>query len=163
LDAVLGARVGLLRYGDQNDLLPQGWQLDAEGAAFPRLDNEGSLVAADYRAGLPLTTRQGPWNSNWPTPTTAPTSEILSAAPPRFSANRLRPRRNGLGDRVLSPCRFEALHGDRLGISHRRPRRAVGVPVRRGFQFPGTDRPRRRAILLPSTAICARPTILAVP
>ena len=37
-DATLGGRVGLLRYGTDNDFWPQGWQLDVEGAAFPRLD-----------------------------------------------------------------------------------------------------------------------------
>jgi hypothetical protein len=61
LDATLGGRVGVLRYGTDNDLWPQGWQLDIEGAAFPRLDQDRNLVENDYRAGVPLTTRQGPW------------------------------------------------------------------------------------------------------
>ena len=34
-DSTLGARVGLLRFGTDNDFWPQGWQLDVEGAAFP--------------------------------------------------------------------------------------------------------------------------------
>ena len=60
-DSTIGARVGLLRYGTTNELLPQGWQLDVEAAAFPRLDENRNLVECDFRAGLPLTTRQGPW------------------------------------------------------------------------------------------------------
>ena len=34
-DATVGGRVGILRYGTENELWPQGWQLDIEGAAFP--------------------------------------------------------------------------------------------------------------------------------
>lgn len=56
-EGVLGARLGLLRYGDHDPLLPQGFQLDVEGAAFVRLDvdNEVDVRAADYRVGVPLT------------------------------------------------------------------------------------------------------------
>jgi hypothetical protein len=66
-DATAGGRIGLIRYGTQNDLWPQGWQLDMEGAAFPRLDleHEEDLVDADFRAGLMLTTRQGPWEGTF--------------------------------------------------------------------------------------------------
>jgi hypothetical protein len=64
-DIALGGRVGLLRYGDSNDAMPDGWQLDLEGAAFPRLDldEDRDLVAADFRAGMPLTFGDGPWRS----------------------------------------------------------------------------------------------------
>ena len=56
-DATLGGRVALLRYGSQGGPLPQGWELGVEGAAFVRLDmdDERDLVAADFRAGVPLT------------------------------------------------------------------------------------------------------------
>jgi len=62
-DATLGGRVGLLRYGTDNDFWPQGWQLDFEGAVFPRvdLDQQRDLDTVEFRAGAPLTTRQGPW------------------------------------------------------------------------------------------------------
>ena len=62
-DSTLGARVGLLRYGTDNDFWPQGWQWDIEGAAFPRLNLEDNrnLVDYDYRAGSVITTRQGPF------------------------------------------------------------------------------------------------------
>jgi hypothetical protein len=39
--------------------------LDIEGAAFPRLDDVRDLVDCDYRFGLPLTTRQGMWESKF--------------------------------------------------------------------------------------------------
>jgi hypothetical protein len=66
-DPTVGARVGLLRYGPVDDPWPDGWQLDAEGAVFPRLDlgAQRELVAADFRAGGLLTNRHGPWESKF--------------------------------------------------------------------------------------------------
>jgi hypothetical protein len=57
LDATIGARVGLLRYGNEADIRPQGFQIDLEAAAFPRLDPESEmdLVATDFRVGVPIT------------------------------------------------------------------------------------------------------------
>ena len=52
---------GCCAYRTDNDSCPQGWQFDVEGAAFPRLDQDRNLVETDYRVGVPLTTRQGPW------------------------------------------------------------------------------------------------------
>jgi hypothetical protein len=62
-DGSLGARLGLVRYGTQNPFAPQGWELDVEGAAFPRLtlDNQRDMVSADYRFGIPLTYRIDRW------------------------------------------------------------------------------------------------------
>jgi hypothetical protein len=56
-DVTLGARVGIFRYGTTNAVHPEGWQLDMEGAAFPRLSLEESLDvwATDFRFGVPLT------------------------------------------------------------------------------------------------------------
>jgi hypothetical protein len=61
LDASLGGRVGFLRYGTSDPLRPEGWQLDFEGAAFPRiaLDGTASVLATDYRYGVPLSFRHG--------------------------------------------------------------------------------------------------------
>ena len=61
LDSTIGGRVGLLRYGSDNELGAQGYQLDIEAAAFPRLDSNRNLVECDYQFGVPLTTRQGPF------------------------------------------------------------------------------------------------------
>ena len=60
-DIALGGRVGMLRYGNRDSLLPEGWQIDIEGAAFPRLtlDSQRDLVAADFRFGVPITARFG--------------------------------------------------------------------------------------------------------
>ncbi len=64
-DVTLGGRAALLRYGSNNALWPQGWELDVEGAAFPRLDlaHDRDVVSADYRFGIPLTTRRGCWEA----------------------------------------------------------------------------------------------------
>ena len=59
-DATLGARVGLIRYGTEFAVQPEGWQLDVEGAAFPRLNMDTlHLVSSDFRYGMPLCYRQG--------------------------------------------------------------------------------------------------------
>ncbi|MGO8750058.1 MAG: DUF1207 domain-containing protein [Thermoguttaceae bacterium] len=61
-DIALGGHVGLIRYGAPDAIDPEGWQVDMEGAAFPRLTlDDHNLVATDYRFGVLLTTRQGPW------------------------------------------------------------------------------------------------------
>ena len=66
-DLTLGGRAGLLRYGTSDALWPEGWQLDVEGAAFPRLtlDYDRDLVSVDFRGGFPLTFRQGAWESKF--------------------------------------------------------------------------------------------------
>ena len=60
-DIALGGRVGMLRYGNRDPLLPDGLQIDIEGAAFPRLtlDSQRDLVAVDFRFGVPITARLG--------------------------------------------------------------------------------------------------------
>lgn len=64
-DIALGGRVGLLRYGTSDGEYPEGWQLDIEGAAFPRLDppEERDMVSADFRFGVPLTYGEGPYQT----------------------------------------------------------------------------------------------------
>lgn len=66
-DSTIGGHVGLLRYGDSSSAWPEGWQLDLEGAVFPRiaLDERRDLVAADYRCGAPVTFRRGPLESKF--------------------------------------------------------------------------------------------------
>jgi len=66
-DVTLGGRVGILRYGTDDLVWPEGWQIDIEGAAFPRLaiEDERKLVACDFRFGIPLTFRRGPWESKF--------------------------------------------------------------------------------------------------
>ena len=61
-DSTIGTRIGIFRYGTTDIIKPQGWQLDMEGAAMPRLDMESKndLIAVDFRVGLPLTYRNGP-------------------------------------------------------------------------------------------------------
>ncbi len=62
-DVSLGGRAGILRYGTQDAVSPEGWQLDIAGAAFPRLDSEENddLESADFRFDVPLTWSQGPF------------------------------------------------------------------------------------------------------
>jgi len=57
LDVTLGGRIGMVRVGTTDAVHPEGWQLDVEGAAFPRLNLDASwdLDAIDFRVGVPLT------------------------------------------------------------------------------------------------------------
>jgi hypothetical protein len=56
-DPTLGGRAGILRYGNGASIMPQGWQLDVEGAALVRLNMENNMDfdTGDYRFGVPLT------------------------------------------------------------------------------------------------------------
>ena len=53
-DATLGGRLGLLRFGTQDPIRPQGFQLDAEGSAQVRLDipDDIDVRSVDFRGGL---------------------------------------------------------------------------------------------------------------
>jgi hypothetical protein len=64
-DSTLGGRAGILRYGTDDPIAPQGWQTDVEGAAFPRLDPQEAmdLAVADFRIGVPVTYACGPWRA----------------------------------------------------------------------------------------------------
>ena len=66
-DAALGGRVGMLRFGSADDVWPEGFQLDIEGAVFPRmsLERDRDLVSADFRFGVPLTLRLGKWEAKF--------------------------------------------------------------------------------------------------
>jgi len=58
----LGGRVGVVRYGTEDVLHPEGWQFDLEGAALPRVipqDPSSPLEAVDFRVGLLSTWRTG--------------------------------------------------------------------------------------------------------
>jgi len=62
-ETALGGRVGLVRYGNSDPLNPEGWQLDLEGAALPRVDpklESDPLEAVDFRVGFLSTWRSGP-------------------------------------------------------------------------------------------------------
>lgn len=63
-DVTLGGRVGLWRWGDSHGAWPDGWQVDMEGAAMPRLDPLGPstpLLSSDFRFGIPITYGEGPF------------------------------------------------------------------------------------------------------
>lgn len=56
LDVVLGGRMAVWRYGTDSPTAPQGYELQIEGAAMPRLnlDQFWDLEAVDFRFGVPL-------------------------------------------------------------------------------------------------------------
>ena len=57
IDAALGARAAICRYGTTDPVRPEGWELSIEGAAFPRMSPHGEreMIATDFRVGMPLT------------------------------------------------------------------------------------------------------------
>jgi hypothetical protein len=67
-DSTLGGQVAMIRYGNCDPCWPEGWQLDIEGAAFPRLTMNNTvreLVSVDFRFGIPVTYRRGPWEAKF--------------------------------------------------------------------------------------------------
>lgn len=66
-----GARVGVWRYGTPSGWRnpytgrPEGWQVDIQGAAFPRLNFEEELDvdAVDFKVGVPLTYSKDKWEA----------------------------------------------------------------------------------------------------
>ena len=64
-DSTLGWRLGLVRFGTARGTQPEGVQLDLEGGTFLRvLPNQGNdLQSIDFRAGIPLTWREGPFQA----------------------------------------------------------------------------------------------------
>jgi hypothetical protein len=56
-DGTVGGRVGVVRFGNGQQIFPQGWQLDVEAAAMLRMtfDEIRDFETADYRVGVPLT------------------------------------------------------------------------------------------------------------
>lgn len=61
-EVALGGRVGIYRNGTEGPINPEGFQLDMEGAVFPRLDQDHAqdVDSMDFRFGIPLTWREGP-------------------------------------------------------------------------------------------------------
>jgi hypothetical protein len=66
-ESSLGGRMGIARFGTVRGLQPEGFQIDVEGAAFVRLlpEQERDVGAVDFRAGVPLTYRQGQWQAKF--------------------------------------------------------------------------------------------------
>ena len=64
-ETALGGRMGIIRHGTSGPVNPQGFQLDLEGAALPRVnpEHEQDLEAVDFRIGMVGTWRQGPWRN----------------------------------------------------------------------------------------------------
>jgi len=69
IDTAIGAQFGLGRIAPvgrsdpSKQLENEGIQLDVFGAVFTRFDPKRFLTAADYRAGIPLTYKKGPWST----------------------------------------------------------------------------------------------------
>jgi hypothetical protein len=60
IDAAIGGEFGLIRFGPPGR--HEGFQVDGFAAVFTRFDDRRILVAADYRAGVPVTYARGPWS-----------------------------------------------------------------------------------------------------
>jgi hypothetical protein len=63
-DATLGGRVALARYGTPTAYRPDGFEVQFEGAAFPRLQPtlpSWPVMSTDFRVGVPIVYSRGPW------------------------------------------------------------------------------------------------------
>jgi hypothetical protein len=69
IDTAIGAEFGLGRIAPvgrsdiKKSLENEGLQLDVFGAVFTRFDAKRFLTAIDYRAGIPLVYKKGPWST----------------------------------------------------------------------------------------------------
>jgi hypothetical protein len=69
IDTAIGAEFGLGRIAPKGRSDPskqlenEGLQLDVFGAVFTRFDAKRFLTAIDYRAGIPLVYKKGPWST----------------------------------------------------------------------------------------------------
>ena len=141
-DATLGARIGLLRYGSDDCQHPDGWQLDLEGAAFPRLDleHQENVTSVDFRFGVPLTYGWGPYQAKFGY------FHVCSHLGDEFmlmfpDVERINYVRNGInwGNSYYFTEDSRVRRGG-LGLRVRRRRQAVGIPVRRRVQSGRADR-----------------------
>ena len=156
-DSTIGGRVGILRYGTTNDFWPQGWQLDVEAAAFPRLDAHRNLIESDFRAGIPLTTRQGPWELKVGyVHNCSHIGDLYLLSNPDFQ--RINYTRDAIvwGRGGVYQPGFAAIRGRRTG-----PFTPTAAPSRgNSSSAPISSLPRRPALAAhrfsPSTATCAR-------
>jgi len=64
-DSTLGGRASILRYGSDNELHPQGFEVQIEGAAFVRLapGEDRDLRSSDFRFGIPVVYGVGRWQT----------------------------------------------------------------------------------------------------
>lgn len=62
MQATIGARVGIARFGTDELARPEGYQFDLEAASFPRvaLGSPNEYVGSDFRVGMPVGFRRGP-------------------------------------------------------------------------------------------------------
>lgn len=60
--ATLGAKVGIVRYGTTDYIMPDGFQMDVEASTQVRLDvpEDVDVRSADFRGGVPITYGIGP-------------------------------------------------------------------------------------------------------
>lgn len=65
-DASLGGKAGIIRFGSQSESSPEGFQVDLEGVALPRLNwTTREVLTTDYHFGFPLTFRKGQWEAKF--------------------------------------------------------------------------------------------------
>jgi len=98
-DGTLGGRVGLFRYGTDDGIFPQGWEVDVEAAAMVRLtlDEIQDFETADYRYGLPITYGIDNWQFKFAAyHLSAHVGDELAIADPATLANRINYVRNSL-------------------------------------------------------------------
>jgi Protein of unknown function (DUF1207) len=58
-EATLGTRIPLWRYGTDDPIAPEGWQMDFEGVVASRVDGRMDLDSIDFKIAFLLTHRRG--------------------------------------------------------------------------------------------------------
>ena len=128
IDTAIGAEFGLGRVAPK-DSDDEGIQLDVFAVVFTRFDPRRFLTAVDYRAGIPLTYKKGPWSTklSYEHTSTHIGDEFSQAYRPEAGPagpRRDRPRPEPLLRRprpTLRPVRLRLQHGQ--GDQRRQPDR----------------------------------------
>ena len=139
-DGSLGGHVGILRYGTQDPAWPEGWQLDVDGVALPRLDSTRSMVSTDFRIGFPLTHREGPWEFKFGYyHLSSHLGDLYMLVPSRRDAAELCPRATGVAAWPIARSATCGSMARRIG-----PFTRTAVPSRGSSSSASTTVPRSR-------------------
>ena len=134
-----------LRYGTNDMIFPQGWELDVEAAAMVRLtfDEIRDFETADYRVGIPLTYGIDNWQFKFAVyHLSSHLGDEFAIAHPGSLDDRINYVRDALvlGALVLPAAVHAALRRSRLVLPLRWRRRTVGIPIRHRAFEAGSDR-----------------------
>ena len=136
----MGGRVSLIRYGTPNAYRPEGWEVQIEAAAMPRIwPNRFSapLISCDYRVGVPWYMPKGKWQfKTGYYHVSAHLGDEYMLLNPAGRPHQLHARLLDAGRGLLLYRQSAVVRRDRLRLWRRRRSRALGVSIRSSTTVP---------------------------